>query len=1741
MADIYRVRVGIDWNKAEEDTLKFIQTVQGQIRGILAAANAAGTPEASAAAGADLASLYAQLKNIPKPFVEARLAAKSLLEMLERIGGVGGQVTKTLGLGRMTGVGAGIDKRTGEGRLTQAQIGNIDVSGLRGGFADENTAISNRLQALRAAISEAEQMQENANQAVQRRLTALRQSIANENAYAAESKVLVGLARTEAVLRRTRLAAERAAIERGLRNTPDFIRDEAAAAADRRVREAETRRRTNQNLDAGGGRLIQDEAASIVSEQRRKAAIDRAALANRTQADLINDANDRLAAERNQLELRLRTAAAALGESQKQLSVEKDISALKAQVLAAEGRRAARERAAADRLALQTGTGARASNVTTRQVGVVPTGPISPAELAQINAGLPQFIAGTRRAAQAAIAAAAGLSQTATAANRMPGTFQRLYAQLHSRQGNPMQASAAPTARQFIASRALNTIGYGLSGGLLYGGIAFGRELIREATELETQLGILESQFDSLEEGAAGISFDGFRSQILSISRETGVAADEVASISRQLAGALAEVSDPNNTPGNLRDDVITPNFRDAGRVTEIALGLSQITGLPRQEAADSFSATLLAFQRDGESAEATAQRIADAVVGLEARFGVASTEVLNFTASLASIGAESGFTIEQLAGLGAVVEQAVGSDVAAAENMGRIFASLADNQLQIAELFRNAGQGDAVRPLLDAFANNNLPEVLRQIVEVYQQLGESDRGVLGNLVGGDRQARTFFAVLERGSQVLNALETEGGDFGGAFEARLERFRETVAFAFQELQRKVEEFGLAIFESGLADALLFVADVLGDVATVARLVLEAFSGINSALNGMPAKLLLAAAGFRALAAGGRVAAAAGSGARSATLIPFGNLSAAPGGLRSPYTSTGVANLGGAFIPTVGLNRVFQNRFAGPNLFGNLAQRGGALGGTASLVGNLSPLIAAAAVTSLISTVDQVGGELAEARESIRDKVRQRLSEGVSAAEIRRRFEASPGGGRLSAAERIGGFLTGGAEGTRDPIDIGLEEAAEAARENQAAMVLEQLRAASEANQSQIDPNATVRGVASYRQENIDRIISDIEEDPGNYDPQRVIDILNQVAEGDAWLNDVYNAIGARYGRQFEAQAEVQEAAGRLLDPQRAVNLQTALAQFERGEISIDLPRQLMEQQVADLRSQIDSGVNDPDMINSLIDAENALSGLIGDYYTGRAELAATIAGLLGQDGPEFNISNAANLLAQLQNSGAATQEQLQNAIIQLAEAEQQAFMERVESIEDVSQRLAAAEAGFDYSEAVQRGIVALQLSLDGNRESIEQVAPLIGQSVEWLSNEVVDTMVEYSTDAATAMRIILAARAATVARLIAITSGLRQVQNFLQFGTLLGQIAATATGPLPGISLPRGSASKEWSSRLQAQAQDDGEAERLAEEARRERQAAALARLSVEEARANGDPVRIAQIAQQRARLNQQFAETESERLEAMAQYIEASNQLQDAFDDIASAQRDLALARSGDDPVDAARAAIADANAAMASANGEAERLRAEAERIRADRQLVNAIQEIADSQIDILVAMAEASGDSVEAARLNAERIRQRLANAEGLGLSEAERNSLNADLIRADASVRDAVLAEERATIQYQMEIGQITKQQALTALQALLQIPNLTEEQIRELNLEIQRLRNDLGADFRYNLPTQLALPTTYEVRRLGDTGGSGAGYQDNRQIIVTVNAETNADPDQIATAVVNAVGQPNRYGAGTRRY
>lgn len=307
----------------------------------------------------------------------------------------------------------------------------------------------------------------------------------------------------------------------------------------------------------------------------------------------------------------------------------------------------------------------------------------------------------------------------------------------------------------------------------------------------------------------------------------------------------------------------------------------------------------------------------------------------------------------------------------------------------------------------------------------------------------------------------------------------------------------------------------------------------------------------------------------------------------------------------------------------------------------------------------------------------------------------------------------------------------------------------------------------------------------------------------------------------------------------------------------------------------------------------------------------------------------------------------------------------------------------------------------------------------------------------------------------------------------------------------------------------------------------------------------SGNPVEQAQLQLQLADFDFATARGQAERNRAAASQAQARQQIQEALIDVQRAQLELTQAMVSGDPVALARIALqsADLEAAQVKAGDEAGRLRALAQRVQAEQQMKEAVAGIARAQIDLLQAMASYAGDTVRVAELALQAAQEELRRLQESGGGQESLARAQAEIIRQQGALRDARLQDQLGDIDFFMQIGDITTAQAIEMLEALAQIPDLTEDQVRQIRLKIKSLQEALSQDFQFNLPTFLGIPTAYEARRLTQSSQQSIGYQDNRTN-VTVIVPDAGDPEATALAVAAVFADttnPTNTTAGNRMY
>lgn len=252
----------------------------------------------------------------------------------------------------------------------------------------------------------------------------------------------------------------------------------------------------------------------------------------------------------------------------------------------------------------------------------------------------------------------------------------------------------------------------------------------------------------------------------------------------------------------------------------------------------------------------------------------------------------------------------------------------------------------------------------------------------------------------------------------------------------------------------------------------------------------------------------------------------------------------------------------------------------------------------------------------------------------------------------------------------------------------------------------------------------------------------------------------------------------------------------------------------------------------------------------------------------------------------------------------------------------------------------------------------------------------------------------------------------------------------------------------------------------------------------------------------------------------------------------ISDARADLMKAYIENDPVALANFNIKDADRQASAATTEAERIQAQAAKVRAEHSLVDAINAVNESKFQLVEAIANAAGDTLGAAQAGVDLAQQQLTDLQNAGAGEAAINGAKANVVTAQASQRDAILQQGIDDNKFAVDIGTETNGQYVAYLKSLLDLPNLTKKQRQDIQLQIKQITDTLGQNYQFNLPSTFALPTLYETRRLDQTGG---GYQDNRQIVITLNANNAVDGQAAVAQIVDALNGPSRFGTTPRLY
>jgi hypothetical protein len=163
----------------------------------------------------------------------------------------------------------------------------------------------------------------------------------------------------------------------------------------------------------------------------------------------------------------------------------------------------------------------------------------------------------------------------------------------------------------------------------------------------------------------------------------------------------------------------------------------------------------------------------------------------------------------------------------------------------------------------------------------------------------------------------------------------------------------------------------------------------------------------------------------------------------------------------------------------------------------------------------------------------------------------------------------------------------------------------------------------------------------------------------------------------------------------------------------------------------------------------------------------------------------------------------------------------------------------------------------------------------------------------------------------------------------------------------------------------------------------------------------------------------------------------------------------------------------------------------------------------------------------DSFEQSLLDVQAAQEALRSARG----EIEKLDAEISLREAESRAQREFYDRRISDLDFLFQTDQIGRSQYISALRALQggidRSTRQGEELWREIELQIRGLMD--SADQAFNIPTEIRLPTLFEIRRALAADALGVNYQDNRQQEINVFVSDEVDVNAVIAAIESAFG------------
>lgn len=1265
--------------------------------------------------------------------------------------------------------------------------------------------------------------------------------------------------------------------------------------------------------------------------------------------------------------------------------------------------------------------------------------------------------------------------------------FQRFQARRQAaRTGEVVSPLSQQTAGGLIGNALITTGKYAAAGALTYGLVSKMGQATRSAIDFQRELKILESQFETVGETGEE-SFGDVRNSILEISSAVGESAQKTALTYRQLAPLFQGEKD------RLAQQGLTPK-QATDTATQTALQFSKVTGLPIEEINDSLTSLKVTFD------QIDLRPFLDQLVFLEAQEAVLARETVKFTANIAPAAKELGFTFFQLANVGTVLQQVSGQtgDVLS-EQFQRVLVSLKDKSDKIFDIYeRNPLLQGSLPKITRSYSENDIAGVIEQmlsdIARLRKEAPEAAEGIVQKLnftLGGSRQGGTIGALFKDAQKSLDALrsgEKINPQAVGALEERYKKVSESISEQLDKVRESFANLFAFLATSGLGDGL---ALLLKGAATLIRYlhnILKFVGEVGDKFGGWPFKIATASAGLYGVYRLLRLI--RGLVIQQGFLNVIGALPGL-GGLGRLGTAGRIAATGADGIPadvTIAAERTGLS-FArlGLVLEGIPAKLGAArlaiTGFFTSFLTSLKEFVALRFVPFLTGALEGVSSLIATIPTA-----------GIGAAQA---GGAVVGGAALGIAA-VGAIAV---EGYRQYVAEGVR-----GKSDQFRFDLRDLTDAQLLQEKQARSGFFTRLEEGFAKLFTGRSSSnDIDRERDRRDDAKTLPglarrlTLGSAAFDTKDINDALKREAYQYGDNFK---------NKDYD-----TIKEIVAKAKAGDKrAIRVAKELLKGKFK----------NDKEF-QELIDAMDAAAKDIKEIAAQAAEASyETIKRRLNEGRPGVSIED-------LKTAAQKHSKALKDAIPKDPNA-----VGYDEAVEAYEQSVAEENnAVFEYMNRIADR--AARLARARNQEG----GGLLGQ-IRSIRQRLSDS--SYGTpDQRADMEVQIA-------------EAQKQYDDAIREGGYASRAAGfESVGDTVGAARERQRQLEDQIRRVKAAGDENGELPGLTAQLIQQKLAvrnASLAKFNAEMdyyvAQAGGDPVKAAEAAIKKAkRALQDLAPGTEEYINQQTIILEQERARLAAVAAERNAGRQLAAARSGD-PLSAAQAELADADEAVRLAAPGIQKLEAERRRVEAQRAIADTISAIGAAQVDLLIAYANAAGDVILASQYNVKKAQDALAQYQAAHPGSNAGNdpqiaTLQAGIVDANANLRDTRESEAEANIDFLLQMDKISEANAISLYQQLLDnadVVGLTTKQRQALQLKIKGLRDSLGGDLAFNLPSDIRLPTLYEARRLNQTTGN---YQDNRNVTINMTANNTVDAQGALDVIVDTLSGPSRFGTRPRTY